>query len=274
MLGGFPPEWQATNSETKGGDKMTQSLENRVALVTGAGSGIGRACAQMFAREGAKVVVSDIVVEGGEETVDMIKGAGGDAIFVKTDVTKAAEVEAMVNKAIETYGRLDCAHNNAGVPSSMLATADVPEDQWDHIINVNLKGIWLCMKYEIPQMLKQGKGAIVNTASTLSLVGWIKRPAYTTSKHGVAGLTKAAALDYATDGIRINAVCPGTVRTPLVETVIARRPEAEAEILAMLPIGRLANADEIAEAVVWLCSDAASFVTGHLMCVDGGWVIK
>ena len=253
---------------------MTLRMENKVALVTGASSGIGRACALAFAREGAKVVVADVTVEGGEETVNMIKEAGGEAIFVKTDVTKAAEVEAMVNKAVETYGRLDYAHNNAGVAAAVYPVADLPEEDWDRIININLKGIWLCMKYEIPQMLRQGKGAIVNTASTLALVGWIKRPAYTASKHGVAGLTKVAALDYAADGIRVNAVCPGTVRTPLVESVFARRPEAEAEALAMMAIGRLAAAEEIAEAVVWLCSDAASFVTGHIMSVDGGWNAK
>lgn len=250
------------------------NLEGKVALVTGAGSGIGRACAQMFASKGAKVVVSDIVVAGGEETVEMIIKAGGEAIFVRTDVTSSIDVQEMVGKAIQTYGRLDCAHNNAGLPSFVRDVADITEEQWDRVINVNLKGIFLCMKYEIPQMLKQGKGAIVNTASVFAVVGAAQRAEYTASKHGVAGLTKSAALDYATRGIRINAVCPGTVRTPLVETIIARRPEAEGEILNMLPIGRLADAKEIANAVVWLASDEASFVTGHIMSVDGGWATR
>jgi len=255
---------------------MTRLMENKVTMVTGASSGIGRASALMFGREGAKVVaVANINVKGGKETVRMIKKNGGDAIFVKADVTKAAEVEAMVNKIVETYGRLDCAHNNAGVPSPQKSTVDCTEEDWDYVIGVNLKGVWLCMKYEIPQMLKQGKGAIVNTVSALGLVSLPKRPAYTASKHGVAGLTKAAALDYAKSGIRINGFSPSLTRgTPLIESMFAANPELEAQVSVMVPMGRGAAPEEIAEAAVWLCSDEASFVTGHIMTVDGGWTAQ
>jgi NAD(P)-dependent dehydrogenase (short-subunit alcohol dehydrogenase family) len=250
-------------------------LEGRVALVTGGGSGIGQASALAFAREGAKVIVADVDAEGGEETVRRMKENGGEAIFVKADVSKAIEVEAMVNKGIETYGRLDYAHNNAGVEPHYQFTADLTEENWDRAININLKGVWLCMKYEIPQMLKQRRGAIVNTASTLGLVGLDKRAEYTASKHGVVGLTKAAALDYANQNIRINAICPGAIRTPMTERIIARGgPGQEAIIMARQPIGRIGTPEEVARAVVWLCSDAASFVIGHALVVDGGWVAK
>jgi len=197
-----------------------------------------------------------------------------EAIFVKADVSKAAEVEAMVNKAVETYGRLDCTFNNAGVEGIMATTAEYTEEDWDRVIAINLKGVWLCMKYEIAQMLKQGGGAIVNTASVLGLVGMAELPAYVASKHGVAGLTKTAALEYAKMGIRVNAVCPGTIRTPMMERGIALKPEFEAQALAAEPIGRMGKPEEIAEAVVWLSSEAASFVTGHTMAVDGGWVAQ
>ena len=251
---------------------MARWLENKVALVTGGSSGIGRASALAFIREGAKVVVADVNVDGGEETVKIIREVGGESIFVRTDVSKATEVEALVSKAVETYGRLDCAHNNAGVGASHRLMADCTEEDWDRIISVNLKGVWLCMKYEIQQMLRQGKGAIVNTASAVGLVALKRFPIYTASKHGVVGLTKAATLDYANAGIRINAVCPGTILTPLVKGAFAREPELEAESLALHPMGRMGTPEEVAEAVVWLCSDAASFVTGHAMTVDGGWV--
>ncbi|MFC1990901.1 SDR family oxidoreductase [Chloroflexota bacterium] len=253
---------------------MKGQFKGRVAIVTGGSSGIGRATVLAFAREGTKVVVADVNVTGGEETVDMIKEFGGEAIFVKTDVSKAAEVEAMVNKAIETYGHLDYAHNNAGIESAGYPTADCTEEDWDRILSINLKGVWLCMKYEIPQMLKQGKGAIVNTASTLGLVGLENRPAYTASKHGVVGLTKEAALDYAKVGIRINAVCPGLTYTPMIERLLTNDPGVETRLTAIMPIGRAGAPEEIAEAVVWLCSDAASFVVGHALTVDGGSVAK
>src|SRR6266568_3019327 len=249
-------------------------LAGKVALVTGAGSGIGRASALTFAREGAKVVVADVVVEGGEETVGMIKRAGGEALFVKADVSQAAEVEALINKTLATYGRLDCAHNNAGIEGAVATTAECTEENWDRIIIINLKGVWLCMKYEIPQMLKQGGGAIVNTASAAGLVGYPRGAAYVASKHGVVGLTKTAALEYAKVGIRVNAVCPGYIRTPLLADTLTSQPEMEAQIVARHPVGRMGKPEEIAEAVVWLCSDAASFVTGHTMTVDGGYVAQ
>ena len=249
-------------------------FEGKVALVTGAGSGIGRASAMAFAQAGAKVVVADIVVAGGEETVQMIQQAGGEAIFVEADVSQASAVEAMVNKAVATYGRLDYAHNNAGIEGAMSSTVDCTEETWDRTIAINLKGVWLCMKYEIPQMLKQGGGAIVNTASIAGLVGSPGLPAYVASKHGVNGLTKAAALEYAKEGIRVNAVCPGAIRTPMIARVVEENPEMGQIIESMHPIGRAGEPEEVAQTVVWLCSDAASFVTGLPMAVDGGVVAQ
>jgi len=247
-------------------------LDGKIALVTGGSSGIGRAAALAFAREGAKVVIADVLVEGSEETVQMIEKSGGQAIFFRTDVSKPAEVEALIKETVETCGRLDCAFNNAGIGGGGVATAECTEEEWDRVMNINLKGVWLCMKYEIQRMLEQGGGAIVNTASVAGLVGFQNTPAYVASKHGVVGLTKAAALEYATFGIRINAVCPGVIRTPLIDRVVAARPKMEEVYTAMHPVGRLGEPEEIAEAVVWLCSDAASFVTGHAMVVDGGLV--
>jgi NAD(P)-dependent dehydrogenase (short-subunit alcohol dehydrogenase family) len=249
---------------------MAGRVDGKVALVTGAGSGIGRATALVFAREGAKVVVADVVVDGGEETVRQIKAAGGEAIFVKADMAKAAEVEAMVQKAVTTYGRLDCAHNNAGIEGATGRTADYREEDWDRVIRVNLTGVWFCMKYEISQMLKQGGGAIVNTASDAGLLGVPQMPAYVASKHGVVGLTKTAALEYAKSGIRVNAVCPGVIKTPMVERITGQRAGRAERMAAVEPVGRMGKPEEIAEAVVWLCSEAASFVTGLPMSVDGG----
>jgi NAD(P)-dependent dehydrogenase (short-subunit alcohol dehydrogenase family) len=253
---------------------MLLGLENKVALVTGGGSGIGRACALAFAREGAKVVVADVMERGGEETVQMILEAGGESIFVKTDVSKTTDVEALVNRAVDTYGRLDCAINNAGIEGIMAPTADCTEENWNRVININLKGVWLCMKYEIPEMRKKGGGAIVNMASVAGLVGFQEMPAYCASKGGIIQLTKVAALEYAKAGIRVNAVCPGVIRTPMVERLTGGNREAEAQFTVMEPVGRMGTPEEIAESVVWLCSDAASFVTGHPMVVDGGLIAQ
>ena len=255
---------------------MPGQLTGKVALVTGGASGIGRATVLTFAREGAKLIIADLNEEGGQQTVHMITENGGEATFVQVDVTQSTEVEAMITKAVETYGRLDCAHNNAGIGSRpRVLLHELPEASWDRVIDINLKGVWLCMKYEIIQMLKQGGGTIVNTASIMGLVGsWSRSGAYNASKHGVVGLTKTAALEYATSGIRVNCVCPGYIRTPLLESLLTSQPAMEAQIVARHPVGRMGRPEEIAEAVVWLCSDAASFVTGHTLTVDGGYVAQ
>jgi NAD(P)-dependent dehydrogenase (short-subunit alcohol dehydrogenase family) len=253
---------------------MTGLVAGKVALVTGASSGIGRATALAFAREGAKVVVADVTVEGGEETVAQVKKAGGEAIFVKTDVSKAVEVEALVAKAVATYGRLDCAHNNAGIAGNAKTIVDDTEDNWDRILAINLKGVWLCMKYEIAHMLKQGGGAIVNTASGAGLIGVRRGGAYVASKHGVVGLTKTAALEYAKAGIRVNCVCPGPIDTPMLQGIGGSNQVVIERMVAAQPGGRLGKPAEIAEAAVWLCSDAASFVTGLPMPVDGGYTAQ
>lgn len=251
---------------------MAGQLADKVALVTGGSSGIGQATALALAKEGAKVVVADLNVSGGEQTVHQIIQAGGESIFVDADVTKADSVEGMVNRTVESYGRLDCAFNNAGVGRGG-STVDCTEEDWELTIKVNLTGVWLSMKYEIPQMLKQSSGAIVNTSSAYGLAAAGGSPAYVASKHGVVGLTKATAMEYAAEGIRVNAVCPGHIRTPMIETSL-NDPERKALMLSRHPIGRIGNPEDVAQAVVWLCSDAASFVTGHAMSVDGGWVAR
>jgi NAD(P)-dependent dehydrogenase (short-subunit alcohol dehydrogenase family) len=253
---------------------MPGLVQGKVVLVTGGGSGIGRATALKLAQEGATVMIADYVQEGGERTVKMIKDAGGTASFILADVSIARQVEAMVAKTVETYGRLDRAFNNAGIEGRFATTADTSEEDFDRTIAINLKGVWLCMKHEIPQMLKQGGGSIVNTASICGLVGLERLPAYNASKHGVVGLTRTAALEYAAKNIRVNCVCPGGVRTPMLERIIDSGGMSEQEAIACEPIGRMGKPEEIAQGVVWLLSDAASFVTGHPMAIDGGWVAR
>jgi NAD(P)-dependent dehydrogenase (short-subunit alcohol dehydrogenase family) len=248
-------------------------LEGKVAIVTGAAMGIGRASALIFAREGASVVVADIDEEQGSETVDLVESADGQASFVRTDVSVRADVAGMVQHAVETYGGLDCAHNNAGIAAPMGPLADYPDDGWDRTIAVMLTGVYLCLKAEIPRMLERGGGAIVNTASGVGLVGYPGQAAYTASKHGVIGLTKVAALDYGAKGVRVNAICPGTASTPMVDQAIEHDPAIDDYLKALHPIGRIGQASEIAEAAVWLCTPAASFVLGAALPVDGGYVV-
>lgn len=249
---------------------MPGRFEGKVAMVTGGGSGMGEAASLAFAREGAKVVVVDIDPASGSETVTRIERADGQALYQQADVSSESDVESVVRAAVDAYGALDCAFNNAGFVGSNAKIAEYLESEWDRLIDVNLKGVWLCMKYQIKQMLAQGGGAIVNNSSALGLVGG-GSGAYAASKHAVVGLTKTAALEYARDGIRINAVCPGPTATPpllrLLDDPERRRRSAE-----RIPMGRLGQPSEIAEAVLWLCSDAASFVTGSAFSVDGGHV--
>jgi len=253
---------------------MAGILQGKVVLVTGGGSGIGRATSLRLAQEGAKVMIVDYVPEGAERTVQMIKEAGGEASCIAADVSVTRQVEMMVDKTVTTYERLDCAFNNAGIEGKMVDTAEYPEDVFDRIIAINLKGVWLCMKYEIPQMLKSGGGAIVNTASGAGLVGVAQLSAYNASKHGVVGLTKTAALEFAQKNIRVNCVCPGLINTPMVARMVDSGGMNEQEFLAAEPVGRMGRPEEIGEGVVWLLSDAASFVTGHAMSIDGGFVAR
>jgi len=250
---------------------MTKRFAEKVALITGGASGIGRATALAFAREGAKVVIADVNAEGGEETLRLIKGTTGEALFFRCDVSQASDVESMVNKAVEAYGRLDCALNNAGVGVLKSVVACTEED-WDQTIDVNLKGVWLCMKYELLQMFKQKSGAIVNTSSAAGLLATQGHAPYTASKHGVVGITKVAALDGAPYGVRVNAVCPGGVLTPMLEPLLEAEPRMREMMRLMHPLRRIGKPEEIAAAVLWLCSDAASFVTGVAFPVDGGIV--
>jgi NAD(P)-dependent dehydrogenase (short-subunit alcohol dehydrogenase family) len=249
-------------------------LEGKAALVTGGGSGLGRASAIALARAGATVTVADVDEQGGKETAALVsEEAGGEADFVRADVTQADEVEAMVDKAVARWGHLDCALNNAGTTGVSAPTADYTLDDWNRAIALNLTGVFLCLKYELPAMLERG-GAIVNMASGAGLVGFPGLPAYVASKHGVVGLTRAAALEYASQGVRVNAICPGSTRTPMLEGFMGGDEQVERMMTRAVPLGRLGRPQEIAEAVVWLCSDAASFVVGHSLAVDGGSVIQ
>jgi len=249
---------------------MTPELQGKVGIITGGTSGIGREAAVLFAKAGAKVVVAGRREVEGKETVELVRAAGGDGLFVKTDVSRAADIQALVRKTVEKFGRLDVAFNNAGIEGNWLPIVEQPEEDWDSTMAINLKGVWLSLKYEIQQMLKQGGGgAIVNMASIAGLIGSAGAATYIASKHGVMGLTKSAALETARHGIRINVVCPAVIETAMANRLFGE-PEARKFALELHPIGRVGTPKEVAEAVLWMCSDQASFMTGQSLVLDGG----
>jgi NAD(P)-dependent dehydrogenase (short-subunit alcohol dehydrogenase family) len=252
-----------------------KAFAGKVAFITGGASGIGRATALTFARAGASVAVADVSEKGNQETARLIEEESGRALAVKCDVSRSDDAQTALNKTIEAFGRLDFAFNNAGIePRKPAPTADYDEEEWNRIIDIDLRGVFLCMKHEIPLILKQGGGAIVNTSSGAGVIGIKGSPAYTAAKHGVIGLTRAAALDYAAQNIRINAVCPGYIATPMMDRFTGGTPEGRAKVISEEPVGRMGRPDEIAAAVLWLCSDAARFVIGHALVVDGGQTVQ
>ena len=251
-----------------------KEFDGKVALVTGGGSGIGRGTALAFAREGAKVVIADRNVQRGEEIVSMIRDAGGTASFRRTDVSVAAEIEALVDYTMATYGRLDLAFNNAGIEGDVKPLVDQTEANFDAVMNINVKGVWLSMKYEIPPMLKRGGGAIVNCSSAAGLIGFPGFGIYVASKHAVIGLTKTAALEYSAQGIRINAVNPAVIDTEMVDRFSKAIGSSKGDLATLHPIGRIGRVEEVAETVLWLCSGRASFVTGHSLVIDGGFTAQ
>lgn len=246
-------------------------INDAVAIVTGGSTGIGRATAERFAEEGANVVVADVNVDDGERTVETIVDDGGEATFVETDVSDPDDVESMVETAVDAYGGLDFAFNNAGIEGASAPATEQPLNNWDRVIGVNLKGVFLGMRFEIPALLDNGGGVIVNNASIAGLVGFPNLMPYVASKHGVIGMTKAAAIEFSGDGVRVNAICPGVIETPMVERSAEASPEMIEQVRAATPIGRIGRPEEIGDAAVWLCSDDASFVTGESMVIDGGY---
>lgn len=251
---------------------MTESLRNQVAIITGGTSGIGREAAILFAKAGAKVVVAGRREAEGKETLELVHAAGGEGIFVKTDVSRSAEVKELVQKTVKKFGRLDVAFNNAGIEGTWLPIAEQTEEDWDRTIDINLKGVWLCLKYELQQMLKQGGGgAIVNMSSVAGLMGAAAAASYCASKHGVIGLTRSAALENAKNKIRVNAVCPAVIETPMGDRLFGA-PDVKPGAIGMHPIGRFGTPQEVAEAVLWMCSDKSSFMTGHYIVLDGGFL--
>jgi NAD(P)-dependent dehydrogenase (short-subunit alcohol dehydrogenase family) len=252
---------------------MPAELQNKVAIITGGTSGIGRETAVLFAKSGAKVVVAGRREAEGRQTVELVKAAGGEALFVKTDVTKVADVEELVQKTVETFGRVDIAFNNAGIEGTWTPIVDQAEEDFDRVIDINLKGVWLCLKYEIRQMLKQGNGgAIVNMSSIAGLMGSASAAPYCASKHGVIGLTRSAAIEYAKQKVRVNAVCPAVIVTDMAERLFGA-PEIQKSVEAMHPLGRFGSAHEVAEGVLFMCSDRSSFMTGHYLVLDGGFLV-
>jgi NAD(P)-dependent dehydrogenase (short-subunit alcohol dehydrogenase family) len=251
---------------------MAMELQDKVALVTGGTSGIGRDSAILFAKSGAKVVVAGRREREGRETIDLIQSGGGDATFVKTDVSQSKEVQALVQQTVDKFGRLDVAFNNAGIEGNWIPIVEQSEEDWDRTIDINVKGVWLCLKYEIQQMLKQGGGgAILNMASVAGFIGAVGAATYCASKHAVLGLTKSAALETGRNGIRVNAISPGIIETPMADRIFGA-PKVNKWALSLQPLGRFGKPMEVAEAVVWMCSDRASFMTGQSIVLDGGFL--
>lgn len=253
---------------------MYLNLGQKVVTITGGASGIGAATAMAFAYEGASVVVADVNIERGEELVSRLQTRSENCIYIPCDVTLESDIKNMIAKTIQRFGRLDCAFNNAGIESETSTTTECTNENWEKTINTNLRSVWWCMKYQIPEMLKNGGGSIVNCASIAGLVGFEGIPAYTASKHGIIGLTQTAALEYAKQNIRVNAICPGVIHTSMIDRFVNGDEHKMTELASGEPMGRMGKPEEIASAVLWLCSNASSFVTGHPLVADGGWVAR